>query len=222
MIFPRLPGNVEHLPLDSLRGYDRNPRTHSDAQIAQIAASIIEFGWTNPILVSGDSEVIAGHGRLEAAKKLGLSTVPVLVLDHLSDAQRRAYVIADNRLALNAGWNEELLAGELHALNGDGFDLSLLGFDEAELDRLMAPLDEDTGISAQDDNGADAADEVPEPPQETVTQPGDLWLLGEHRLLCANSTDGAAVARLMAGQRASLLFTSPPYGSQRDYTTGGI
>jgi DNA modification methylase len=219
MISPRLPDSVAHWPLERLRPYERNPRTHSNEQIAQIAASIAEFGWTNPILVSRDGEVIAGHGRCEAARKLGLETVPVLVLDHLTDAQRRAYVIADNKLALNAGWNEELLAAELHALNGDGFDLGLLGFDEAELDRLMAPLDDGDDAAGASESDPD---ETPETPRAAVTRPGDLWLLGEHRLLCGDSTDAAAVARLMAGARASLLFTSPPYAQQRDYAAGGI
>lgn len=216
---PRLPDSVEHWPLDRLRAYARNPRTHSDAQVAQIAASIVEFGWTNPVLVAGDGTVIAGHGRLDAARRLGLSMVPVLVLDHLSEAQRRAYVIADNKLALNAGWNDELLAAELHALNGDGFNLELTGFDETELDRLMAPLDDDTGAGG---DATDAADEAPEPPRNPVSRSGDLWRMGEHRLLCGDSTDGAAIARLMDSERAALLFTSPPYGNQRNYTTGGI
>jgi DNA modification methylase len=221
---PRLPDTFEHWPLDRLRPYVRNPRTHSDEQVAQIAASIVEFGWTNPVLVSADGTVIAGHGRLEAARRLGLDAVPVVVLDHLSEAQRRAYVIADNKLALNAGWNEELLAAELHALNGDGFDLALTGFDEAELDRLMAPLDDMDSMSPDGDSGEndDAADETPDPPRNPVTRPGDLWRLGDHRLLCGDSTDAESVARIMDGERASLLFTSPPYGSQRDYTTGGI
>jgi DNA modification methylase len=223
------PERIEQWSLDRLIAYARNPRTHSAEQVAQIAASIIEFGWTNPVLVSRDGEVIAGHGRLEAARKLGLETVPVVVLDHLTDAQRRAYVIADNKLALNAGWNEELLAAELHALNGDGFDLALTGFDGAELDRLMALLDEDadtsgngrTGENAEDDE-ADPADEVPEPAKESVSRPGDLWLMGEHRLLCGDSTDAACVARVMDGERAALLFTSPPYAQQRDYAGGSI
>lgn len=216
--------SVEHWPLDRLRAYARNPRTHSDEQVAQIAASIVEFGWTNPVLVAGDGTVIAGHGRLEAARRLGLDAVPVLVLDHLSEAQRRAYVIADNKLALNAGWNEELLAAELHALNGEGFDLALTGFDEAELDRLMAPLDDTDAMSPDGDagEGDDDADETPEPSRNPVTRPGDLWRLGDHRLLCGDSTDAAVVARVMNGERASLLFTSPPYGNQRNYTTGGI
>lgn len=221
---PRLPDSVELVSLDRLKPYPRNPRTHSEEQVAQIAASIVEFGWTSPVLVAGDGTVIAGHGRLEAARRLGLDAVPVVVLDHLSAAQRRAYVIADNKLALNAGWNEELLAAELHALNGDGFDLALTGFDEAELDRLMAPLDDTEPMSPDGDTSenGDAADEAPEPPRNPVSRPGDLWRLGDHWLLCGDSTDAQAVARIMNGERASLLFTSPPYGNQRNYTTGGI
>jgi len=218
---PRLPDAVAQWPIARLRPYACNPRTHSDDQVAQIAASIVEFGWSNPILAAGDGTVIAGHGRLEAARKLGLDTVPVIVLDHLTPAQRRAYVIADNKLALNAGWNEEILAAELHALNGEGFDLPLLGFDEAELDRLLAPLGDEPG-AGEDEGGEDAADETPEPPRDPVSRPGDLWRLGGHRLLCGDATDAATVARLMAGDKAMLLFTSPPYGNQRDYTTGGI
>ena len=220
---PRLPDGVELVSLDRLKPYARNPRTHSDEQVAQIAASIVEFGWTNPVLVAGDGAVIAGHGRLKAARRLGLDAVPVVVLDHLSEAQRRAYVIADNKLALNAGWNDELLAAELHALNGDGFDLALTGFDEAELDRLMAPLDGTDAMSPDGDTEEGGeGDDAPEPPRNPVSRPGDLWRLGDHRLLCGDSTDAEAVARIMNGERASLLFTSPPYGNQRNYTTGGI
>ena len=213
------PRRVEPMLLDRLIPYARNARTHSDEQVAQIAASIVEFGWTNPVLVDGQDNIIAGHGRVLAARRLGLDVVPVLVLDHLTDAQRRAYVLADNKLALNAGWDEELLAAELHALNGDGFDLMLTGFDEAELDRLMAPLDD---APEDGDPGEDQEDDPPEPPRDPVSLPGDLWTLGNHRLLCGDSTAPNAVARLMGGDRASLLFTSPPYGNQRDYTTGGI
>jgi len=216
---PRLPDAVEHWPLDRLSPYARNARTHDDDQVAQIAASIVEFGWTNPILVDAEGGIVAGHGRLLAARKLGLVTVPVVVLGHLTPGQRRAYVIADNKLALNAGWNEELLAAELHALNGDGFDLSLTGFSEAELDALMAPLDDAESAEAA---GEDAADEMPAPPREPITRAGDLWLIGNHRLLCGDSTDAAAVARVMNAERAALVFTSPPYGNQRDYTTGGV
>ncbi len=217
---PRLPDTVEHWPLDRLIPYARNARTHADDQIAQIAASIVEFGWTNPILVDAEGGLVAGHGRLLAARKLGLDTVPVVVLDHLTPAQRRAYVIADNKLALNAGWNEELLAAELHALNGEGFDLALTGFSETELDALMAPLDDEADASGGADE--DAADEMPAPPREPISRPGDLWVIGEHRLLCGDSTDPAAVARVMNGGQAALVFTSPPYGNQRDYTTGGV
>jgi ParB-like chromosome segregation protein Spo0J len=193
---PRLPDSVELVSLDRLKPYARNPRTHSDEQVAQIAASIVEFGWTNPVLVAGDGTVIAGHGRLKAARRLGLDAVPVVVLDHLSEAQRRAYVIADNKLALNAGWNDELLAAELHALNGEGFDLALTGFDEAELDRLMAPLDGTDAMSSEGDTEEGGeGDDAPEPPRNPVSRPGDLWRLGDHRLLCGDSTDAEAVAR---------------------------
>ena len=217
---PHLPDSVEHWPLDRLRPYGRNPRIHSDEQVAQIAASIVEFGWTNPVLAAADGTVIAGHGRLEAARRLGLDSVPVLVLDHLSEAQRRAYVIADNKLALNAGWDEELLAAELHALNGDGFDLALTGFGTDELDRLLAPIDD----YGEDSPAADDADpdDVPEAPRRAVSRHGDLWLIGDHRLLCGDSADRQAVARVKKNERAALVFTSPPYGQQRDYTTGGI
>jgi DNA modification methylase len=216
---PRLPDTVEHWPLDRLIPYARNSRTHADDQVAQIAASIVEFGWTNPILVDAEGGIVAGHGRLLAARKLGLVTVPVVVLDHLTPAQRRAYVIADNKLALNAGWNEELLAAELHALNGEGFDLALTGFPETELDALMAPLDDEENTEGA---GEDAADEMPAPAREPISRTGDLWLIGNHRLLCGDSTDPATVARVMNGKRATLVFTSPPYGNQRDYTTGGV
>ncbi len=216
------PERIEFWPLERLSAYPRNPRTHSDEQVAQIAASIVEFGWTNPVLVAGDGTVIAGHGRLEAARRLGLDAVPVVVLDHLTEAQRRAYVIADNKLALNAGWNEELLAAELHALNGENFDLSLTGFDEAELDRLMAPLDDASESDESAGEGDDVANEVPEPPRESISRVGDLWHLGEHRLLCGDSTEADCVAQVMDGERAALLFTSPPYAQQRDYATGGI
>jgi ParB-like chromosome segregation protein Spo0J len=137
------PDTVEHWSLDRLIPYGRNARTHSDSQVAQIAASIVEFGWTNPVLADSKGNVIAGHGRLAAAKSLGLDTVPVVIRDHLTEAQRRAYILADNKLALNAGWDDETLAAELHALNAEGYDLDLIGFSEEELDALMAPLDDE-------------------------------------------------------------------------------
>jgi len=215
-----LPDAVERWPIDRLEPYARNARTHGDDQVARIAASMVEFGWTVPVLVDGDGGVIAGHGRLLAAHRLGLDSVPVIRLEHLTPAQVRAYRIADNRLTDLGAWDDELLASELHALNGEGFDLTLTGFEDADLDRLMAPLDDAEPDETSEDD--DAGDETPEPPRDPVTRPGDLWLLGNHRLLCGDSTDAEAVARVMAGERADLLFTSPPYGNQRDYTTGGV
>ncbi len=208
---------VEYRPLDSLVGYVRNARTHSDEQVAEIAGSIREFGWTNPILVDGDNGVIAGHGRILAARKLGLAEVPVIELSHLTETQRRAYILADNKLALNGGWDNDLLALELGDLKDAGFDLGLTGFSGDEIADLLDATADD---GESEDDGA--ADEVPEPAADPVVRPGDLWLLGEHRLLCGDSTSPADVARVMAGEKAALCFTSPPYGQQRDYTTGGI
>ena len=207
---------VRMIPIDGLVPYVRNARTHSDEQVAQIAASIREFGWTNPVLVDGSNGVIAGHGRLLAARKLGLAEVPVIELAHLTETQTRAYVIADNRLAETAGWDDDLLRLELADLREGRFDLALTGFDATELDTLLAP-------GADDGSTADeAADDVPEPAAEPMVRAGDLWLLGDHRLLCGDSTDPTVVARVMAGDTASLCFISPPYSQQRAYTTGGI
>ena len=167
--------------------------------------------------------IVAGHGRLAAAQKLGLDAVPVVVLDHLSPTQRRAYVIADNRLALDAGWDNELLALELAELHEAGFDLALTGFEGAEIKALLADEDDaDDAAQAPDANEDEAADEVPDAPVVPVSQPGDVWQLGAHRLICGDSSNPAVIAALMAGERASLCFTSPPYGNQRDYTSGGI
>jgi DNA modification methylase len=207
---PRLPDSVEHWPLDRLRPYGRNPRTHSDEQIAQIAASIIEFGWTNPVLIAGDGTVIAGHGRLDAARRLGFDAVPVLILDHLSESQRRAYVIADNQIALNAGWDDTVLAAELARLREDGVDLDLLGFGEDDLDRLL------DGLAGDGDGGQTDEDEVPDPPVEPVTRPGDLWVLGRHRLLCGDATNATGVARLLDEKKPHLLISDPPYGVEYD------
>ena len=211
-----LPEKVEHWPIGRLIACVRNARTHSAEQVGSIVASIVEFGWTNPILADGRGNVIAGHGRLAAARRLGLETVPVLVLDHLTETQRRAYILADNRLALDAGWDNDLLALELGDLQEAGFDLGLTGFTGDEIADLLQPADSDGGDSN------DAADEVPEPAADPVVRPGDLWLLGPHCLLCGDSTSPTDVARVMAGETAALCFTSPPYGQQRDYATGGI
>ena len=203
------PEAIEQWPIDRLRPYAMNARTHAPDQVARIAASMAEFGWTVPVLVSAEGEVIAGHGRILAAGELGLPEVPVIILDHLSEAQRRAYRIADNKLTELGGWDDALLAQELHALNGDGFDLSLTGLDEAELDRLMGELRDEA-------EGAAGEDEVPEPPVDPVTRPGDLWVLGRHRLLCGDATVAADVERLLSGAVPHLMITDPPFGVNYD------
>jgi DNA modification methylase len=197
---------IEHWSLDRLIPYANNPRTHSDAQTAQIAASIAEFGFNCPILVDSTAGIIAGHGRLLAARKLQLTEVPVIVLDHLSPAQKRAYIIADNRLAESAGWDEELLRLELAALQQEDFNVDLLGFEDEELARLLA--DEPEGLTDED--------AVPEIQETSVSVVGDLWILGKHRLLCGDATVRADVDRLMAGEMADLVFSDPPYNV--DYT----
>jgi DNA modification methylase len=193
---------IAQRPPGDLIPYARNPRTHSDAQVAQIAASIKEFGWTNPVLVDGANGILAGHGRVLAARKLGLERVPVIELAHMTEAQKRAYVLADNQLALNAGWDEALLRLELADLSELGFDLGLIGFAEGELERLLA---------GEGKVGLTEDDEAPALPEQAVTQPGDLWVLGEHRLLCGDATVLTDVERLLGGQLADMTFTDPPY-----------
>jgi DNA modification methylase len=202
------PLQVELWPIDRLLPYAANARTHPDEQVAQIAGSIAEFGFNVPCLVDDRGVLIAGHGRIVAAKRLGLQQVPVIRLGHLTDAQARAFRLADNRIALNAGWDDELLSAELERLKEDGVDLALLGFAEDELDRL---LDELTG-----DGAAEGEDEVPEPPARAVTRPGDLWLLGQHRLLCGDATVATDVERLLDGAHPHLMVTDPPYGVKYD------
>src|ERR1700683_2238675 len=194
---------IELWVIEKVIPWARNPRTHSEAQIAQIAASIAEFGFNNPILVDTKAGIIAGHGRLLAARKLGLKEVPVIVLDHLTEAQKRAYIIADNQLALNAGWNDELLRMELAALRQEDFDLSLIGFEDQELARLLAAQDAVGGLTDED--------AVPELPQTPISEAGDLWILGDHKLVVGDATNGEDVAKLMAGEAADLVFTDPPY-----------
>ncbi|MBI4910962.1 MAG: ParB N-terminal domain-containing protein [Acidobacteria bacterium] len=201
---------IELWPVERLIPYARNARTHSEEQVAQIAASIVEFGFTNPLLVDSDAGIVAGHGRLLAARKLGLVEVPVIVLDHLNEIQRRAYVLADNRLALNAGWNDDALATELAAIEAEGFDLAVIGFTDQELEGLLA---EDAPASAE----PPVEEEIPAAPAVAVTQPGDLWLIGLHRLICGDCRDRAVVDRLLDGARANIVFTSPPYATQREY-----
>ena len=193
---------VRMTAVESLIPYARNARTHSDEQVAQIAASIAEFGFTNPILTDGERGVIAGHGRLAAARKLGLKDVPVIELAYLTDTQKKAYILADNRLAMNAGWDDELLKLELTELKDADFDLELMGFTNDELDRL---------INGEAGGGLTDDDAVPETPTDPVSRPGDLWTLGNHRLLCGDATLLSDVEKLMGNELADMAFTDPPY-----------
>ena len=182
--------------------YVNNARTHSEEQVIQIAASIKEFGFTNPVLIDGENGIIAGHGRLMAAKKLGLEEVPTIELSHLSEAQRKAYILADNKLALNSGWDNDLLAIEFAELGALGFDLELTGFTLDEIDALT-PEEIPPGLTDED--------AVPELPIEPVTKLGDVWLCGNHRVMCGDSTSIDAVDKLMDGNKADMVFTDPPY-----------
>jgi len=195
---------IKEVEVTALIPYAKNSRTHDDTQVAQIAASIKEFGWTNPILVDGDKGVIAGHGRLLAARKLGMSKVPTIELKDMTEAQKKAYIIADNKLALNAGWDTNFLSLELQELKDQDFDLTLLGFDDKELDALLAP---------EITEGLTDEDSVPDTPIETKTKLGDIYILGNHRLMCGDSTSIDAVEKLMDGNKADICFTSPPYNA---------
>ncbi len=192
--------------IDSIIPYARNSRTHSDAQIAQIAASIQKFGWTNPVLVDGNNGIIAGHGRVLAARKLGMTELPVIELSHLTDAQKRAYILADNQLALNAGWDLDLLKIELADLEEMEFGLSLVGFDEEFLKDLLTVIPE----------GLVDPDDCPEPPEDPVSKPGDLWVLGKHRLICGDCTDALVVEKVLGGVMPHLMVTDLPYGVEYD------
>lgn len=201
---PWLSTHIERWPTEKLVPYARNARTHSEEQVAQIAASIVEFGFTNPILAGSDGVIVAGHGRLAAAQKLGLDTVPVVVLDHLTPTQRRALIIADNRIAENAGWDDAMLRIELQSLQEDGFNLDITGFDADALAEIMAG--EDTTTDGQTDDDA-----VPEVPATPISRPGDVWELGNHRLVCGDATDPKSYELLMADAQADMVFTDPPY-----------
>jgi DNA modification methylase len=243
MQLPWMAAKIVLRPVAELRPHTGNARVHSVEQLDQIKASMLAFGFTNPLLVDEDGVLIAGHGRLDAALALGIGKVPVIVLRHLSPAQKEALRLADNRIAENATWDQSLLRDALAGLQAAGeVDLLAIGFSQDEIGAILAaaneavtdgdardePQDADAAAHgepaapADDDEADDPADASPEPTRIAVTRPGDLWLLGDHRLLCGDSTDGATVARVMGGERAALLFTSPPYGSQRNYTTGGI
>ena len=198
----KLPDQLETIQIDALIPYARNSRTHSDAQVAQIASSIKEFGFTNPVLIDGGGGIIAGHGRVLAARKLGMSEVPCIRLEHLTDAQKRAYVIADNRLALNSGWDTEMLKVEFSDLQELGFDLELTGFYLDEIKELLAPV----GTEGLTDPG-----DSPPLPETPRTVPGDIWVMGKHRLLCGDSTSMDDLAKLCEGQLVDMWLTDPPY-----------
>jgi len=208
--------NIEMIAVSALRPYSGNARRHSRKQIRQIAESMRRFGFTNPVLVSDDGEIIAGHGRVLAAKELGLVTVPTLRLSHLSAQEQRAYVLADNKLALNAGWDHEILAIELSALIDLEFDVSLTGFSLAEIDLTL-----DQAREAKTDE-QQSADLVPSLPSVATTLHGELWLLGRHQLFCGDARSRADIDRLLGDDRADLLFTDPPYNVPIDGHVGGL
>lgn len=193
---------IERWAVERLLVFAANARIHNADQIAQIAASIVEFGFVNPILVGADGVIVAGHARLLAAKKLGMTEVPVIVLGHLSEIQRRALVIADNQLALNAGWDEEMLSEELRSLQNEDFSLDLIGFDDAELARILAAEDPVAGLRDED--------MIPAVAETAITMPGELWNLGDHRLLCGDALSPHDVDRLLAGETADLVLIDPP------------
>jgi len=205
----RLDLQVQLWPIDTLVPYIRNARTHSDEQVAQVAASIKEFGFVNPLLIGADSVIIAGHARLLAARKLGMAEVPVIVVSHLTPTERRALVLADNQIALNAGWNEEMLRVELESLREEHFDLRVLAFSDEELEEALRLPDETHGGLTDDDA-------VPDVLEKVVTVRGDVWLLGDHRLLCGDSTAESDVRRLLNGISPALLVSDPPYGVEYD------
>jgi hypothetical protein len=211
---------IEHIPVASLRPYSGNARTHSRKQIRQIADSIRQFGFTNPVLVGENGEIIAGHGRVEAAKLLGLEKVPTVRLAHLNAAQRRAYVLADNKLALNAGWDRKLLAIELQGLIDIDFDVELTGFSSTEIDLVL----EGAGEGSPNDP-TDVEDEIPlttNDPATAITRTGDVWCLGRHRLICGDARDGAVFDLVMGHERADLIFTDPPYNVPIDEHVTGL
>lgn len=204
---------LEKVNIDKLVPYARNARTHSKEQILQLRSSLREFGFVNPVIVDKDLNIIAGHGRVLAAKEEGITEVPCVFVEHLTEAQKRAYIIADNRLALNAGWDTEMLSVELADLQGVDFDLSLLGFDDSELNKLLG------NINDVKDDDFDVDGELSKP---AITKPGDLWLLGRHRLVCGDSTKAETYELLMDGKLANLTVTDPPYNVNYEGAAGKI
>lgn len=208
---------IEQCPVEALHGFARNARTHSKKQIRQIANSIERFGFTIPVLIGNDHTIIAGHGRVEAAKLLGLPSVPIIRLSHLSEAERRAYVLADNKLALNAGWDYELLAGELQGLIDIGFEIELTGFSQAEIDLTLEAADE-----ASPQARPEPGDEIPPLSHSAVTRSGDVWRLERHLLLCGDARDPAIYDQLCGSEPAGLVFTDPPYNVPIDGHVCGL
>ena len=196
---------LEQVPIDKLVPYARNARTHSKEQSAQLRASLREFGFVSPAVIDSKYNILVGHGRVQAAREEGYKTIPCVFAENLTDAQKRAYILADNQLALNAGWDEEMLSVELSDLKDESFDLSLLGFDEKDLEKLMAGPDD--GGAQDDDFDPSAALE-----KASFVEKGDLWTVGKHRLLCGDATSPEDVERLMGGKTANLILTDPPYG----------
>lgn len=196
---------LEQVPIDKLVPYARNARTHSKEQIAQLRASLREFGFVSPAVIDSKYNILVGHGRVQAAREEGYKTVPCVFAENLTDAQKRAYILADNQLALNAGWDEDMLSVELSDLQADDFDLSLLGFDDKELEKLMAGPDDTE--ATDDDFDLTAALE-----KASFVEKGDLWTVGKHRLLCGDATSAEDVEKLMDGKTANLIVTDPPYG----------
>ena len=211
------PPRIDIQPVAALKPYPGNARKHSKKQVRQIADSISRFGFTNPVLIGDGGEIVAGHGRVMAAKELGLKSVPTVRLSHLSPEERRAYVLADNKLALNAGWDTEILAIELQALIDIDFDVTLTGFSLAEVDLTL-----DQAREASTESTDSPADVIPEPGEVAVSRQGDLWHLGRHRLLCGDARSPADVTRLMGEERADVIFTDPPYNVAIDGNVGGL
>lgn len=208
--------SIVNKPVNDLIPYINNARVHSDDQINQIAASIKEFGFTNPVLIDGENGIIAGHGRVLASKKLNIDKVPTIELSHLTETQKKAYILADNKLALNAGWDDDLLSLELLNLRELDFDLDLIGFGEDELDQIIQP-------SVEQHEGKTDPDDVPEVTEKPKTRRGDVWLLGNHRLMCGDSTNVDDVTKCINGSKVDLVFSDPPYGIDvvKSKTVGG-
>ena len=197
---------IEYVPIEALKAFQNNSRTHTASQVTQIANSITKFGWTNPVLIDDDNTIIAGHARVSAATQLKIPSAPCIRLSTLTDEQRRAYVIADNQLAMLSDWDKPVLAAELMALKSLKFDIGTLGFNDLQLNSFLSRVD----VSREDE------DDIPQPPSQPTTKPGDIWLMGDHRLICGDATDEATVKAILNGAIPNLMVTDPPYGLEYD------